>query len=82
MHNCNNGKGMKMADKEKPEKDKILPKTVDEAVQQLLKDLPIREKYKIDSLTDDQLYLLHFGLGMTIRNDFGLWGKNKELIES
>ena len=58
---------------------KSYPKTVEEAVQKLLEILPIREKYAIEKA---DMTSLHFGLGMGIRNDFGLWGQNKELMES
>ena len=60
-------------------KNETYPKTVEEAVQKLLEELPIREKYAIEK---SDMTSLHFGLGMGIRNDFGLWGKNQELLES
>ena len=58
---------------------KSYPKTVEEGVQKLLEILPIREKYAVEKA---DMTSLHFGLGMGIRNDFGLWGKNQELLES
>ena len=71
-----------MKDTEKPDKNKILPKTVDEAVKQLLKDLPIRAKHQVANASEDNFINFHFGLGMAIRNDFGLWQDNEELMNS
>jgi hypothetical protein len=33
-------------------------------------------------MSENDLIHLHFGLGMGIRNDFGLWTGNEALIES
>jgi len=57
-------------------------KTVDEAVNRLLSDIPIHEKRRIANLPEDGLVNLHFGLGQGIRNDFGLWAGNEALLES
>ena len=48
------------------------PKTLEEAVQRLLASLP-------ETLDDP---LSQFGLGEAIRNSFGLWGANKDLLRS
>ena len=37
-------------------------------------DEPTAEKIK--NATDDDLGLMHFGLGMAIRNSLGLWGES------
>ena len=73
-----------MTDNENPgaDKDKIYPKTVDEAVNQLLKDLPIREKHEVANAPENNFINFHLGLGMEIRNNFGLWGDNEELMNS
>lgn len=63
-------------------KDKIRPKTVDEAAKQLLKDLPIHEKHQVANALEDNFINFHFGLGMEIRNNFGLWQDNEELMNS
>ena len=58
------------------------PKSVEEAVDLLIDKLSIREKYQIAKMTQDDLAGLHFSLGLGIRNEFGLWAGNKDLLES
>ncbi len=51
------------------------PKTLEEAHQQLEKLLPKDEVAKIDAMkTEDEMIEYHFGLGMGMRNSWGLWG--------
>lgn len=57
------------------------PKNVKEAVQIIKKDLSKKEILYISKLKKDDLCELHFSLGMSIRNEFGLWGGNKELLD-
>lgn len=59
-----------------------LPQTIEQAVGVLLDQLPAGEKYKIAAMSRDDLTNLHFGLGTSIRNDFGLWGDNTALLEN
>lgn len=56
------------------------PLTVSEAVNRLLSELPITTKQQIANLTEDDLINLHFGLGMSIRNEFALWQKDSSLL--
>jgi hypothetical protein len=58
------------------------PETVDQAVGVLLGLLPDDEKSKIAAMSQDDLITLHFGLGMWIRNNLGLWSGNRALLES
>lgn len=58
------------------------PQTVDQAVGVLLGLLPDDEKAKIAAMSQDDLIALHFGLGMWIRNNLGLWSENRALLES
>lgn len=37
------------------------------------------EKVKIAAMSQDDLVALHFGLGMWIRNNLGLWSGNRAL---
>lgn len=57
------------------------PQTVSEAVNQLLSELPIETKNQIKDSTEDDLVDFHFGLGMRIRNEFGLWNIESALFE-
>ena len=59
-----------------------LPTTVDAAVRILRGLVPVEEQEKITLLSEDQLLSLHFGLGQWVRNYFGLWGGNPELLKA
>jgi len=59
-----------------------LPQTIEQAVGVLLEQLSADEKYNIAAMSRDGLINLHFGLGASVRNDFGLWGGNTALLES
>ena len=53
----------------------IVPSTLAEAHEQLEKQLPADELKKIDAMTsEDKMIEFHFGLGMGLRNGWGLWG--------
>jgi hypothetical protein len=64
------------------EKQKKLPKTMDEAIEMLLSTLSEKELQDIKNTPENELYILHFTLGGYIRNKLGLWGKNRELARS
>jgi hypothetical protein len=71
----------------KAELDKIkqsapLPKTVDEAVKRLISDMALKDKTIIANMAEVELSLLHANLGEYIRNEFGLWSGNKDLMTS
>lgn len=54
------------------------PKTLDEAIFQLEKLHHDTTKVQILSMTEDQFTIRsHFGMGMWIRNNWGLWGGGK-----
>ena len=56
------------------------PKTIPEAVDILMHILPEEDLEKIKSISEDDLTDLHYGLGQWIRNEFGLWNENYELM--
>ncbi|MFH7327163.1 DUF6794 domain-containing protein [Desulfurivibrio sp. C05AmB] len=58
------------------------PETVEQAVNKLLDLLHKDETDKIAAMPMAELFLLHFGLGQWIRNEFGLWSENTALLES
>jgi len=58
------------------------PSSVGEAVDQLVSTLGLREKQLIANMNSGDLATLHFSFGQYTRNQFGLWGGNKELIRS
>jgi len=65
------------------EKGKLnaLPKTISQAVESLVNEMPIKEKRNLANTHKYKLRDTHFSLGMFIRNKFKLW-KNEPLMES
>ena len=59
-----------------------LPKTVDQAVDRLIDELSSKDKTTISNLAEDELINLHINLGEYIRNEFGLWSGNEDLMSS
>ena len=58
------------------------PRTVEEAVDRLISELSLRDRTEIAKMLVEDLGGLHVSLGMYIRNEFGLWTGNGELLES
>jgi hypothetical protein len=68
--------------KDELEKFPVLPKTIHEAVDRLMAELPLKDKVLIANMTYDELADLNSNLGAYIRNAFRLWSGNLELMES
>jgi hypothetical protein len=71
--------GLALAQDEKPaapaEKEQKIPRTLAEAHAELERVFPAEELKKIDAMkSEDEMIEYHFGLGMGIRNSWGLWG--------
>lgn len=58
------------------------PETVAEAVRQLMKDLPLRERVAIAGLRESEFIAQHGALDLYIRNYFGLAAGNARLMAS
>jgi len=58
------------------------PKSIKEAVGFLSSELSEKDKQAIRNIPDQELSLLHLNLGNYIRNEFGLWGNNEELLKA
>ena len=58
------------------------PETVAEAVEILLGLLSVEEKFEIAVMPKDKLFDLHFGLGLAVRNAFGLHEADSKLLAS
>lgn len=56
------------------------PRTVQEAVEQLVRKLSQADKISIAETEENDLINLHFGFGQSIRNEFGLWSDNLPLL--
>lgn len=59
-----------------------LPKTVEEAVNGLIKAMSDENKKLIKNTKKEDLIKFHHTWGKAIRNNFRLWGENKELLKS
>jgi len=58
------------------------PKTVDQAVERLISELSFKDKTTIANMAEVELSVLHTTTGEYIRNEFGLWSGNKDLMTS
>ena len=58
------------------------PKTVDEAVKRLISEMSLKDKTVIANMAEIELSVLHTTLGEYIRNEYGLWSGNEDLITS
>ena len=64
------------------EKKKKFPETFAEAVDEVIRVLPQESLDELKKLQRGELFCTHFGIGMWIRNELGLWGENTKLLES
>jgi hypothetical protein len=55
------------------------PVTLQEAAQRVIDRLSPTERHRMANATEEELVGYHFGLGMYIRNQYGLWGGNSRL---
>jgi len=58
------------------------PTTVKDAAERVAEQLDADSKERLQSTKKEDLISYHFGLGTGIRNDFGLWRGNGELLKS
>jgi hypothetical protein len=58
------------------------PITIEGAVHDLLKHIPLSEKLKIKQTKKENTISLYFDMGTQIRNRYGLWRGNDKLIVS
>jgi len=56
------------------------PETIDQAVERLMLILTGEQKATLAALSEDDLITLHFSLGISIRNAFGLHEPNSPLL--
>ena len=57
-----------------------MPKTVDEAVERLIANTSLKFRANLSKMDEVELISLHFSLGAFIRNQFGLWSGNEDLL--
>ncbi|MCE5325160.1 MAG: hypothetical protein LLG01_01975 [Planctomycetaceae bacterium] len=58
------------------------PATIDQAVERLMKELTPRGRGAIAAIKEEDLIDMHMGLGLWVRNNFGLWAGNDSLLKS
>ena len=68
--------------KEREKERSYLPRTVDDAVDDLIRKLSLKDKATIANMTEQELSSLHFSLGKYIRNKYKIWNGNEALISS
>ena len=59
-----------------------LPKTVEEAVENILSIISPKDAVTIANMAEDDLSTLEFSLGTYIGREFGIWSGNRELLYS
>ena len=57
-----------------------MPKMVDEAVERLVANMPLKARAEMTKMEEVKLVNLHFTLGAFIRSQFGLWSVNEDLL--
>ena len=57
-----------------------LTKSVSEAVDLLIPVMSLKDRTRIASMDEGDLIDLHFSLGAYVRNEFGLWSGNDDLL--
>ena len=62
--------------------EKERPKNVQDIADRVLTNMSEKDKETFKDMTEDDLSVLHFGLGMYVRNNFGLWSGNDKLLKS
>jgi hypothetical protein len=83
MMNLPGGRGLTDYSKQDvSERLPVPPKTIHEAVDRLILELPLKDKVVIANMTYEELVDLNSNLGAYIRNAFRLWSGNLELMES
>ncbi len=58
------------------------PTTVDSAVRLLMSMVDESEQAKIAAMDTEDMYTLHFGLGVWIRNHMGFYAGNDQLLKA
>ena len=58
------------------------PQNIDEAVERLISQMPLKDKTTMANMSPDELPNLYLSLGDYIMNNFGLLSDNYKLIES
>lgn len=58
------------------------PRSVDEAVERLISELSLKDRVAIAKMNKRELSAIHVTLGPGIRERYGFWTGNEELMES
>lgn len=64
------------------ENEQDWPKSLEEVIERILSEMTEEAKKKFGKTSEEDLIMCHWDLGAWIRNNFGLWLGNKELLES
>ena len=64
------------------EKLPVLPKTVDEAIDQIISDMTLEERVRMANFDKEELRVINYSLSVFIRNQLFMKDINKELFGS
>jgi hypothetical protein len=82
MHRIDQRKVIDKTQIEERQGSSNLPRTVHDAVERLSSELTLKDKVTIANMAETELSTLHTNLGEYIRNEFGLWTGNYDLLTS
>jgi hypothetical protein len=57
-----------------------LPQSIAEAVSRLMSEMSLKDRTTMANMTSGELAKLNFSLGAYIRNEFGIWSGNEDLL--
>jgi hypothetical protein len=69
-------------DHDRSKKSAVPPKTIKESVKRLISELSLKDKTTIANTAEVELSVLNTSIGEYIRNEFGLWTGNNDLMNS
>ncbi len=77
LSGCSTARQPKTTDRSDKEDKMYIPRDLDDCFIQLKKLLSPEDIEKIKNGTEDDLHKYHFGLGMQMRNGWGLWAGSR-----
>jgi hypothetical protein len=82
IHNAQDSKSKVALEHEDSKKPSKPPKTVHEAVRRLIGELSLKDKTTIANMAEVELSTLYTTIGEYVREEFGLWTGNEDLMTS
>ncbi len=73
---------MLLSRNERLKKQKKLPRIVDEAVNQIMSEMSLKDRTTMTNIDEEKLQILQLALGIYITNKLDEWGLNGQLMKS